>query len=237
MTNKFLLNSGAILCFAVSSLSAQEALEIPIGSIDALESHVLPGQKANLDWRIAYPVTGDPSGHDTRVTAQFITLATGPRNTVLFGTRIGEDGPFVEFYNGVAEEHPDYDLEPGTVIAETLVSAGEEIFFEFLHSKTRIEPFGGVVSTARESNLVITLNRGDAVPTIPPVGGQRSVAEIVEPYSSNGVMTLGSNQQIVLMELFTDDEDHNSYDLQDAVILISRDRVTLEEAAELAANR
>ena len=237
MTNKFLLNSGAILCFAASSLSAQEALEIPIGSIDALEGQVIPGQRANLNWRIAYPITGDPDGHDTRVTAQFITLATGTRNPVLFGTRIGEDGPFVEFYNGVAEEHPDYALEPGTVIAETLLSAGDEIFFELRHSRTRIEQYGGVVSTARENNLVIVLNRGDDVPPVPPVSGQRSVAEILEPYSSDGVMTIGSNQQIILMELFTDDEDHFGYDLQDAVILVSRDRVTLEEAAELAANR
>ena len=186
-----------------SIISAQENLNIPIGDIDAVERHVLPGQRANLIWRISYPVSNF-NETDTRVTARFITLATGPRNTVLFGTRIGEDGPFVEFYNGVAEEHPDYDLEPGTVIAETLLSAGDEIYFELLHSKTRIEPYGGVVSTARESNVVIVLNRGDDVPPVPPVRGQRSVAEILEPYSSDGVMTIGSNQQIILMELFTD---------------------------------
>ena len=109
MINKFLTVSCASLVGAVA-LMANEGLDIPIGSIGAIETHVLPGQKANLTWQIAYPVSNF-NETDTRVTARFITLATGPRNTVQFGTRIG-DGPYVEFYNGVSEEHPDYDLEP-----------------------------------------------------------------------------------------------------------------------------
>ena len=232
MKTNSLLNFVAPLLLAgavVASAQSDEPQGIPIGSLDALQSVVITGAKADLEWKISYPVHNF-NETDATVRAQFITCAIGTRATIRFGTQI-TGGSYEEFYNGVGEEHPDYTLSPEAIISENIVEAGKEIDFLARHGSSRVTSHGGWVSTAFDDQAaqIIEVHRGDVVPAVPPVRGQRSVAEILAPYSENGIVTIGENQRILLFEVFTDDLEHNSFDLQDLVILISFDQVSLDD--------
>ena len=219
------------LSFALvsSALAADEQEQQPIGSLEALRSQVITGETVGLQWKISYPVHNF-NQTDATVRVQFITCAIGPRSTIRFGTQI-TGGSYEEFYNGVSEEHPDYALSPETIISENAVEAGKEIDFLARHANSRITSHGGWVSSAFDDQAaqIIEVHRGDVVPDVPPVRGQRSVAEILAPYSENGIVTIGENQRILLFEVFTDDLEHNSFDLQDLVLLVSHDQISLDE--------
>ena len=227
---KFPLKSILTFLALAGMTSANEtSLAQPIGSIQSLQNTVVSGEKVDLDWQISFPVHNF-NETDTRVTASFITAATGANNTILFGTRVnGED--YTEFYNGVSEDHPDYTVTPGTIISETLVSAGEEIEFLARHSRTRISGNEGWVSSTNPSQraLVIELERGDAIPSVAGAGNQRSVAEILAPYSEDGVLTIGEHQKIILFEIYTTNQRSHGFDLQDVVILVSYEQISLED--------
>lgn len=211
----------------VGSLAANSVEKVPIGSIESLQSHVVADSKADLAWQISYPVHNF-NETDSIVKVSFITAAIGPLNTFQFGLRIA-GGSYQEFYHGVSEEHRDYSLEQGAVIAETSLGHGDEIEFLARHNGRNAD-VGWVSSTdPSQSQQIIELQNGDPVPDVPPVPGQRSVADILEPYSSNGFITIGENQKILLFEIFTSDRNHFGFDLQDVIILVSHEQVPLDE--------
>ena len=219
----------AFLTLAGIAGANETSIAQPIGSIKALQETVVEGQTADLDWKISYPVFNF-NETDALVTASFITAATGANNTIQFGTRVN-GGDYTEFYNGVSEDHANYAVSPGTIISETLVSAGEEIEFLSRHSRTQIRENGGWVSSTNTSqqDLVIELVRGDIVPDVAGAGDQRSVAEILTPYSENGVLTIGENQKIILFEIFTTNQNSRGFDIQDVVILVSYEQIAIED--------
>ena len=213
------------------ALSANENIqEVPLGNLNALQSIVIEGSKADLEWEITYPVHNF-NETDAKVKVQFITCAIGPTWRIEFGTRI-DGGAYQEFYHGVSEENSNYTLTPGTVVAENSVEAGQNIEFLARHERTQIDA-GWVSSTdPTQAQQVIRLVKGDPVPNVPPVPGQRSVADILAPYSTNGVMTIGEDQQIILFEIYTDNINSVGFDIQDLVLLVSFEQLTPGLASE-----
>ena len=227
---KLLNPNNKILIAALASIgnvsASDERLSVPIGSLDALQEKVLSGTKADLEWKISYPVSNF-NETDAEVTVQFITAAIGPRWNVQFGTRVN-GGDYREFYNGVSEDNENYDLEPGTIVSRDFVGAGLDIEFIARHQRSRVE--GQWISSAdsRLEHLIVEVNNGDPVPDVAPVPGQRSVADILAPYSKDGIITIGDNQKIFLFELYTSDSSHLAFDLQDLVLLVSYEQVSIE---------
>ena len=228
MKNKELSIVTAVLSAALTGTlsSREEAPQSPIGTISSRQAHVVSGANADLDWQISYPVHSF-NQTDSEVKVRFITCAIGPRWRIQFGTRL-EGGSYNEFYHGFSEEHPSYSLTPGTVVSRTFLSAGEEIEFLVKHERSQVP--GKWVSSADPSleHLIIELKNGDAVPDVAPVSGQRSVADILAPYSEDGKITIGDNEKILLFELFTTDVEHFGFDLQDLVLLVSHEQVELD---------
>ena len=209
----------------VENLFSQQTLSIPQGSLKALQEKVLAGSRADIEWKISYPIHNF-NETDAQVTVQFITAAIGPNPTFQFGTR-AEGQAYEEFYQGVSEENSRYDLAPGTVVSTNFVEAHSELEFLLRHSRSRV-PGGWVSSVNPEhEHLIVTVENGDLVPDVAPVPGQRSVADILVPYSKDGVVTIGDNQQILLFEIFTTDTSHFGFDLQDVVLLVSYEQVEI----------
>jgi len=228
MKIKSIPTSLALLALAGGQLTqANESFATPIGSLDALQKHVLVGDTVDLDWKISYPVHNF-NETDSKVRVQFITLATGPNNTVSFGTRITGQS-FREFYNGVSEEHPNYALTPGTNVSQDILEHGLTIEFLAKHSRSQVP--GAWVSSENPAHAhqIIELVHGDPIPKVTPVQGQRSVAEILAPYNENGTVSIGHNQKILLFEIFTSDVNHFGFDLQDLVLLVSHEQLALHE--------
>lgn len=217
-----------LACLSLAgSISAKEENSQPIGKIDSLQSIVKEGTKADLNWKISYPVHKF-NQTDSLVTVRFITAAVGPKWRINFGTRTN-GAPYEEFYHGFTEDHPSYALSPELIVSETLVSANEEIEFLLRHEASKIP--GAWVSSLNPAHKdqVIELHKGDQVPTVAGAGDQRSVAEILAPYSENGIVTIGENQRIILFEIYTTDKNSPGFDLQDVVLLVSHEQVPLED--------
>jgi len=230
MKHLFIPKALTVALIAASILSAQaEEAAKPEGRISTDLTKVLGGSKVNLDWNISYPVINLTDKVDTQVTVKFITLAIGPRWTVKFGTTI--DGKYTQFYNGVSEEHSNYKLEPGAVVASTFKSHNTPIGFRARHARTQISTSGGWVDSndPAMADQIIRLVDGDQVPSVAPVAGQRSVADILQPYSKDGYINIGNNQEIYIFELYTANKNHFGFDLQDLVLLVSYEQVDVTE--------
>ena len=242
MKNKSIPHTTALVAFTAASLvianlasadgqgeAATDAPQTPRGSLAALQQTVVAGSHADLDWRISYPVHNF-NETDTEVTVRFITCAIGNGDVIRFGTRTGR-GRYEEFYNGHSEGHPSYSITPETIVSKTYLSAGQEIEFLTKYNGSRISTSNGWVSSRNpaQAQQIIELHEGDPVPAVAPVPGQRSVADILAPYSANGVMTIGANQKIILFEVYTDDLDHYTFDLQDLILLVSYEQIDVEQ--------
>lgn len=196
---------------------------IPQGKITPAQIKVFEGSKVDLSWKISYPPTSLPPQVDTKVTVRFITCAIGPRWRLQFGTAV--NGEYTEFYHGFSEEHPSYALTPGTVVSETFLSHTKSIEFRAKHEASRVRgQWISSIDPAQEQQI-IKLKNGDKVPSVAPVRGQRSVADILAPYSKNGVINISDTQEILLFELYTSDTRHFGFDLQDLVLLVSYEQV------------
>ena len=230
MKNKSLILQVSALLLACSSFASAQLLSQPIGSLEALKKIVNPGEKVGLDWQISYPVFNF-NETDSEVTVRFITTALGPVSKLTFGTRL--NGVYTEFYEGISEDNEAYALSPGTIVRRQFVPAGQEIEFLARHHTHNLGGDGWVSSVADvDSNLVIVLKDGDPVPTLAPPG-QRSVAEILAPYSKNGIVDIGPNQKLICFEIFTANTNSLAYDLQDLVILVSHEQAPLSNLSSI----
>ncbi|MGJ8632513.1 MAG: hypothetical protein ACSHX7_01215 [Luteolibacter sp.] len=221
-----------IASLVIAFASPSHAIEqTPIGSISALETYVATGEKATLDWQISYPLSSTNTSDTARVmTVKFITAAIGKNSQFSFWTALPGESP-VLFYTGISEDNPNYALDSGTVVAETVVEAGESIeLIAQHHSAEKATLRGQTVSTADSNDVdnIIKLKNGDAVPLVDGVGDQRPVSQILAPYSDNGVITIGEHEEIYLFELWTSNVGGYGFDLQDLVLLVSYSQVPLE---------
>lgn len=216
-----------LLLACSGNLAANQVPSIPIGSLKALQSHVVADTKAELEWQISYPVHNF-NETDSQVTVKFITAAIGPRWNLQFGLNINGEG-YQEFYNGVSEENPAYSLSPGIVVADVFLERDLEIEFLAKHERSQIPGQWVSSENPAQQQQIIKLKNGDPVPAVPPVQGQRSVADILSPYSRNGVISIGEHEKILLFELYTSDKDHFGFDIQDLILLVSHNQVALDE--------
>jgi hypothetical protein len=76
--------------------------------------------------------------------------------------------------------------------------------------------------TAEDSQMIIALKNGDSVPELTPYEQQPLVDEMLEDYiTPEGVVTIGENDIIYLMELGTNNPANSAADFQDAVMLFT----------------
>ena len=221
--------TAAGLAFAPLASANEETIQTPQGSLKALQEMVVEGSHVDLDWKISYPVHNF-NETDTEVTVRFITCAIGNGDIIRFGTRT-DGAAYEEFYNGHSEGHPSYSITPETIVSKTFLSANHEIEFLTKYLGSRIRTSNGWVSSLNpaQRRQIIELHKGDAVPNVAPVPGQRSVADILAPYSQNGVMTIGKDQKIILFEVYTDDVRSSAFDLQDLILLVTYEQVDITE--------
>ena len=206
------------------------AEDVPVGKIGAAETFVGAGEKATLNWEISYPLnSGNPTETARLMTVKFITAAIGPNSTFSFWTALPGQSPIL-FYRGISEDNRNYALNPGVVVAQSVVEAGETIELIAQHHQAHSSLRGKTVSTADPSDAqnIIKLKNGDPVPTVDGVGNQRPVSQILGPYSENGIVTIGEFEEIYLMELWTTNRNNRGFDLQDLVLLVSYEQVPLD---------
>ena len=229
-----------VLLFISSGVLASAQVDIPdrpIGSISSSDSLVLTNSLVDLDWRISYPVERgeDEVETDSVVTVKFITFSIGTNSTMRFGTTVNGRN-YTQHYNGVSETNPNYQLDAGTVVIDKLLlSKFEDIEFWARHfnpANSVRQVDNGWVGHRRPYNtnndlMIVELNNGDDVPDLDGEVGQRSLVEILEPYSKDGKISIGENESIILFEVFTRETNHSSYDLNDLILLVSYDQVPL----------
>ena len=210
-----------LIALFLSSMALVASDSRPLGNLDALETQVALGTRANLNWKVTYPpiVEDFTPKTDVILKVKFITTALGPVSRIDFGSIIN-GGAYNRFYEGISEDNQTYALDPGTTVLEQFVSAGSSIDLLAKHSRTRLSNRWVSIASGRD-DLVVQLKNGDPVPSISAPGGQRSVADILTIYSSNGFLNLGENEYIYLFELYTDNINRPAYDLQDMVLLVS----------------
>ena len=231
-STKFKNIAATLLLLSSTSFSAAD--EIPVGRIDALENLIRVGNLAELDWEISYPASVsdedlDVADTDVIMKIRVITSAIGPASTIDFGVQLNGSG-YQQFYNGVGESNSSYALTPGTVVAETFVSAGTTIDILARHSQTNLPGSGWVSSSdPSQSMLVRTFRNGDSTLDLAGAGNQRSLAEILAPYSKDGIITIGKNEVIHCFELLTNRTRARAFDLQDLITLTTFEQVPLSK--------
>lgn len=76
------------------------------------------------------------------------------------------------------------------------------------------------VDSSSNSQQVLVLRDGDAVPNIPGFANQGNIADFVEDYIVDGHVSLGANEVIYLFELGTSDMSSPYADFQDLVVVV-----------------
>jgi hypothetical protein len=206
----------------------------PIGSLSAYPTVVQTGTKPTLTWNILFPskvsdvATIKPPGTLT-LTQSNVYVSVQPIGTGI--TACDSSQGTSELYadarisvNGSGYKQLFYGIQSDVESAYSLYikkhSAGTSINFGGRYVKNGA--WSPLYTTLSSNMQVVTLVKGDTIPTTFNLASSPKLASYLKPYlSATGKIDIGPMSAIVLMELGQTNRSLPCYDYQDLILLVT----------------
>lgn len=205
---------------------------VPRGALSAYPEVVQTGTYPTLTWSILYPskvgdvATITPPGTITLTQPMWVTVQTvgvgptggnsGNPSSTNTDFRMSVNGSsFTQLFYGTQS-----NVDPVQVLYIKKLNAGSTIDFGGRYVvNDNWTPF----YTTQSSNMqVISLVKGDAIPTTFDLNGSGKVSSAIKPYVDGaGKVDIGPMSVLVLSELAETDSGSTNFDYQDSAFLVS----------------
>jgi len=226
------------LSAALTSRSAAQDLQAPVGWLTTGQTHVQAGTKPTLSWGITYPavikdiITITPPGTctpkkkvtmDVRVIGASVKVVWKNSWGVVTRWEWAETKALVSINNGTYS----------SIFSDTQdnVKANKIVYTKTVNANQPIN-FGGhyfwdnkwttIFKSTNTGDNVVALVNGDTPPTTTPLYQQPTIEDFIKPYLDGaGRIKIGPMDVIYLMELTHTDKRDSGFDLQDLALLVT----------------
>jgi len=225
------------ICAGLTTRSAAQDLQAPVGWLTTSQTYVQAGTKPTLSWGITYPavvkdiITIKPPGTctpkkkvsmDVRVIGASVKVVWKNSWGVVTRWEWAQTEAQVSINNGnystIFSDTQD-KVNANKIVYTKTVNANQPINFA---GRYNWDGWSTLFKSTSAGDNVVALVTGDTPPTTTPLYQQPTIEDFIKPYLDGaGRIKIGSMDVIYLMELTHTDKKDSGFDLQDLALLVT----------------